>query len=1327
MKLTTLLLTVFFLNVFASGKAQSVTLSGRNMHLKKVFSTIRQQTGYHVFFESDLMDAAKNVSCQVADMPLRSFMDLILKDQPLGYEVTGKTIVIVPKARAVAAPVTTSVAEETIVPITIPSVSGTITDYRGEPVANASIRVKGSTAGAVTNNRGYFSISNVPDNAVLIITSLGFKPIAIGVKNNGSGYSAFTLARQQAADMTFSGGAGIVLVIKMQVAVEELEKAVVTSRRTAGAPVELTHRRHQTLAQILEGSVPGLTLKSDITTKMDMNFNGAALRDQYDRYVRMGMDMAAAGYPTYEDYLKYFYNMANSAVTPGGSTIPTTAHTITNTITNNGIVPELRGASGLNGASSGMLVVIDGFPQDNFPADYPMNNVESIRIIRDPAECVKWGPRAAGGIIMITTTGAQPGKLQITYNANAYYSPKLDNGNGAMHLAGTADVLDYYREGYEKGLANYLSAPNTNSLTPAQRMLIALNKGTLSSDVFQQKWDSLSLLSNRGQLQMLQQDMFAHNHMLSLSGGTQAYRFNVSGTYRNGQSAQKGSKSEDVMLNLKNDFRLLKGRLRATVDLNTMHNTSHAPGAAIAGVMDPYELLLGPDGQYVYTQYEVSPEMNADMQSLGYFNYGINALEDLRNSNSRTRTNGLNSRFNLAWDLLPGLQWAANVQYNPNRTTIGYTENMNVNAMRKRVNDYGLLRNGAAGTSIDFYVPPGNMMRRSGTEAEVWNARTGISFRRKLAEKHMVEASAGVGAGSEIRKTNPDTTYYGYNATTGTGLPIPGTSPASFANYLGRVVFPGELLLPGLYSETKTRNINFNGNLKYTFNDRYELNSGYSTVMMPVTGGGESFTQLSDYIVAGSWLLHHEKFLAVPWISTLKLTGQYEVISLPQMPPSVSVSRGQQPLWGNAAIFVSGYLPAQFNGQVSRNLGGQLQASFAGERLNLSVRYNKPSQEKSQWSGNLSWDVTKERFFRSRGISSLLLDLTIANINSYQGLALMMSTNAPREGGGYSPVSVTNFEILPQAQQNQEAHLRLGLLKDRLLMDVIAYRNTRAGISNGVMPTDPATGLSSRNNYSKMLNKGAELQLMAKLIEGKPFSWTSTVNFAYNRNEVLNAPHVNYSADASYLTSIHDGYASDNLWSYAWAGLSSTGEPQIFNGKGEVIGVPDSSGLVYSGRMRAPWTGALIQNLEYKNFFFSARAIFNLGHVFRAYMPASSGTLDQNELIAKRWRKPGDEAFTDVPVMAAGNTSRDLIIKNSSNTIESASNVRLREIQLGYSFPEAMLKSAGVKGLVISMQVQNVALWTKNKYGLDPTALTNNGLVGARQPIQYMFSVNLNL
>lgn len=56
------------------------------------------------------------------------------------------------------------------------AVSGRITDENGSPVPGVSIKVKGTTKGTTTNGDGNYSIT-VPDNAVLVISSVGYELI----------------------------------------------------------------------------------------------------------------------------------------------------------------------------------------------------------------------------------------------------------------------------------------------------------------------------------------------------------------------------------------------------------------------------------------------------------------------------------------------------------------------------------------------------------------------------------------------------------------------------------------------------------------------------------------------------------------------------------------------------------------------------------------------------------------------------------------------------------------------------------------------------------------------------------------------------------------------------------------------------------------------------------------------------------------------------------------------------------------------------------------------------------------------------------------------
>ncbi len=61
-------------------------------------------------------------------------------------------------------------------------VTGKVTTATGEPVAGASVVVKGQSKGAATNAAGNFTIT-VPKGATLVITSIGFAPQEITANN----------------------------------------------------------------------------------------------------------------------------------------------------------------------------------------------------------------------------------------------------------------------------------------------------------------------------------------------------------------------------------------------------------------------------------------------------------------------------------------------------------------------------------------------------------------------------------------------------------------------------------------------------------------------------------------------------------------------------------------------------------------------------------------------------------------------------------------------------------------------------------------------------------------------------------------------------------------------------------------------------------------------------------------------------------------------------------------------------------------------------------------------------------------------------------------
>lgn len=162
MRLTFLLLTITFLSVHATSFPQSVTLSGKELSMKKIFSAIEQQTGYVVFYNSKLLKDAKPVTLQADKMQLTAFLELAFKDQPLNYKITDKVIVLSEKALF-------TIAQPAM------EVSGKILNAQtNEPIASVSVKIKGQGKGVISDANGNFRLNTEP-GTVLIFSSLQFE------------------------------------------------------------------------------------------------------------------------------------------------------------------------------------------------------------------------------------------------------------------------------------------------------------------------------------------------------------------------------------------------------------------------------------------------------------------------------------------------------------------------------------------------------------------------------------------------------------------------------------------------------------------------------------------------------------------------------------------------------------------------------------------------------------------------------------------------------------------------------------------------------------------------------------------------------------------------------------------------------------------------------------------------------------------------------------------------------------------------------------------------------------------------------------------------
>jgi TonB-linked SusC/RagA family outer membrane protein len=176
MKLIAIILLPACLAAGANGHSQQVTLTLKDASLEKVFAEIRKQTGYTFVYKTEVLEKAKKVDISVQNAGLQQVLDLCFKDQPLTYKIFQSIIAVKTKDDAA------NLSWENLAPPSI-DVKGRVVNEKGEPVAGASVQVKGDkTKGAVTDENGYFTLKGVDENAILVLSGVNIETSEIKVE-----------------------------------------------------------------------------------------------------------------------------------------------------------------------------------------------------------------------------------------------------------------------------------------------------------------------------------------------------------------------------------------------------------------------------------------------------------------------------------------------------------------------------------------------------------------------------------------------------------------------------------------------------------------------------------------------------------------------------------------------------------------------------------------------------------------------------------------------------------------------------------------------------------------------------------------------------------------------------------------------------------------------------------------------------------------------------------------------------------------------------------------------------------------------------------------
>lgn len=174
MKLSCILLLASCLHVSANTYAQHINLQKEQVSLVEVLNAIKQQSGYHIFYDARLIHSMPPVSVNINDASLDKALTESLKGLELSYKVVGKNVVISQSIYQNYPKNKQSALQDSVI-------TGQVRDESGTPLEGVSVLLKGTNRGAVTNANGNYRLQ-VSGGSTLVFTNVKYqrKEVPIG-------------------------------------------------------------------------------------------------------------------------------------------------------------------------------------------------------------------------------------------------------------------------------------------------------------------------------------------------------------------------------------------------------------------------------------------------------------------------------------------------------------------------------------------------------------------------------------------------------------------------------------------------------------------------------------------------------------------------------------------------------------------------------------------------------------------------------------------------------------------------------------------------------------------------------------------------------------------------------------------------------------------------------------------------------------------------------------------------------------------------------------------------------------------------------------------
>lgn len=436
---------------------------------------------------------------------------------------------------------------------------------------------------------------------------------------------------------------------------------------------------------------------------------------------------------------------------------------------------------------------------------------------------------------------------------------------------------------------------------------------------------------------------------------------------------------------------------------------------------------------------------------------------------------------------------------------------------------------------------------------------------------------------------------------------------------------------------------------------------------------------------------------------------------------------------------------ASFMGRVNYDIDGKylFQASLRADGASVLADGNKWAYFPGVSAG---WNIAKEDFMAESTFSELKLRASYGQVGNsdldpYQTSGrLSKSTYAFGETSafGFGLSEIPNPELSWEISKTVDIGLDYGLFNNRITGSLDWFdTNTSDLLLTSALPTTSGYSYILENAGSTHTT-GLEFNINAAIVETEDFTWDVAFNVAGYKEEITalnlrdengnpvddigNNRFIGEPINVFYDYEKIGIYQKDEVALAAAAEDKVPGEIKLKDQNGDGVITPDDRIII--GTDTPDLYGGLTNTFTYKNLDFSFFFYYRLGQTVYSSFHSSN-----NSLFGRYNNFDTDYWTIDNPTNESPRPNENQESPRNASTMSyfDGGFIKLRNVSLGYNFPESITEKLKISNLRLYVSGQNLFAFSKYE-SFDPEISEDEGSIDSGVvPSSKMFSMGLNV